>query len=73
MRKRHNLIVRKELLLNFHELMGIKYTSWTSQATRSSEWLTLKEKGPTEEKDKTIWTKIKDKYCSIRPQTESHV
>ena len=22
MRKRHNLIVRKELLLNFHELVG---------------------------------------------------
>ena len=33
MRKRHNLIVRKELLINFHELMGIKYTSWTSQVT----------------------------------------
>ena len=62
-----------ELLLNFHELVG-NYNTLLGRAKRQSRASEkLEERGFQQKKDKTIWKKTKDKYCSIRPQTESHV
>ena len=60
-------------MLNSHELVG-NYNTLLGRAKRQSRASgKLEKRRGQQKKTETIWKKTKDKYCSIRPQTESHV